>query len=350
MSVHADREVERPAKTTSSTSPARAEGAEARGVATERSPADRILAWINFGAVVIPFLGFIAAMALTWGTAFNWTYLVILAVMSILTAGGVTIGFHRLCTHKSFNTSAPMRYLFAALGSMAVQGPVIRWCAEHRRHHQHSDSEGDPHSPYIGPNGSWGEGFWATLRGAYHSHVGWLFEGHSKALGKYSLDLRRDPVLVAADRHFPYLVLLGLAIPAAVGGAISHTWMGVLLGFLWGGLVRILIVHHITWSVNSVCHIWGTRPFDSHDHSRNNVIVGILAMGEGWHNNHHAFPTSARHGLRWWEFDSSYLIIRAMQFVGLVRDVRVPTKERVASKLAADAKGKPRLEHPTVKD
>lgn len=307
-------------------------GPPGAGESARRSPGERRLALINLGAVVVPFLGLGTAIALCWGTAFNWTYLAIMGAMCVASATGITVGFHRLCTHRAFKSPEAVRYILAALGSMAVQGPVIRWCAEHRRHHQHSDTEMDPHSPHMGPDGSWGEGLRATLRGAYHAQVGWLFAGRSKALGKYSRDLRADRALVAVDRQFPYWVLAGLALPAAAGGLIAMSWMGVLLGFLWGGLVRVLVVHHITWSVNSVCHLWGTRPFESHDESRNNPLVGILAMGEGWHNNHHAFPTSARHGLRWWEFDFSYLIIRVMRLVGLASDVRVPTAERIEAK------------------
>lgn len=298
-----------------------------------RTPGERKLAMINLGAVILPFVGLAAAIALSWGEAFNWTYLAILVLMSNITAFGVTVGYHRLCTHKSFKTPAFMRYAFAVAGSMAVQGPVIRWCAEHRRHHQHSDTERDPHSPHMSRDGSWGEGFWATLRGAYHAHVGWLFAGRTKALGKYAVDLHRDRVLVLADRQFPLWVLAGLLIPAALGGLLTLSWIGVLLGFLWGGLVRVLLVHHITWSVNSICHIWGTRPFDSHDESRNNAIVGILAMGEGWHNNHHAFPTSARHGLRWWELDFSYILIRTLKLIGLATDIKTPDRVRVQVKL-----------------
>ncbi len=304
---------------------------------SHRSPADRKLAIINILAVTIPFLGLAAAMVLTWGTGFNWTYASIAFGMAFLSAVGVNVGYHRLFTHRAFKAPAPVRYVLAALGSIAVQGPVIRWTAEHRRHHEFSDTEGDPHSPHMGVNGSWGDGFLATLRGAYHGHVGWLFAPRTKGLGKYVRDLRRDPMLVLVDRQFPMWVLVGLAVPAVLGGLLTMSWMGVVLGFLWGGLVRILVVHHVTWSVNSICHLWGTKPFDSHDESRNNALVGVLAMGEGWHNNHHAFPHSARHGLRWWEFDLTYIIIRAMKVVGMATEVRLPTKEKVADKLRATA-------------
>jgi stearoyl-CoA desaturase (delta-9 desaturase) len=153
-------------------------------------------------------------------------------------------------------------------------------------------------------------------------------------LEKYVPDLQKDPLVRFISKTFFVWTLLGLIIPAAIGGLVTGTWMGVLLGFLWGGLARIFLVHHVTWSVNSVCHLWGSRPFRSHDHSRNNALFGILAFGEGWHNNHHAFPASAKHGLRPWQFDLSYTVIRALELVGLARDVRVPTPERQEAKLA----------------
>ncbi len=296
------------------------------------NPADRKLRIINLFAVILPFLGLILAMVMLWGTALGWIHLGLLWLMATITSLGVTVGYHRLCTHKSFKTPAALRYAFAAAGSMAVQGPVIQWCGEHRRHHQHSDTERDPHSPHMGPDGSWGEGFWATLRGGFHAHLGWLFEGRPKGLGKYTRDLREDPALVAANRHFTAWVVAGLVFPAVVGGLATMTFTGALLGFLWGGLIRVLLVHHITWSVNSVCHLWGARPFRTRDESRNNPIVGILALGEGWHNNHHAFPTSARHGLRWWEFDFSYLVIRALGLVHLATDIRRPDAATIAAK------------------
>jgi stearoyl-CoA desaturase (delta-9 desaturase) len=217
---------------------------------------------------------------------------------------------------------------------MAVQGPVIHWCAEHRKHHQHSDGEEDPHSPHMHADGSWGEGIAATLRGAYHAHLGWLLRDRTPALGRYARDLNADRAIVLADLHFRYWVLAGLLIPAVIAGLVTMSWTGAFLGFLWGGLVRVLWVHHVTWSVNSVCHLWGTRPFESHDESRNNAVVALLAMGEGWHNNHHAFPASARHGLRWWEFDPSYLLIRSMAVVGLAREIRLPDKRHIERKRA----------------
>ena len=283
---------------------------------------------INLAAVTIPFLGLIAAIALLWGVAFDWVHLAILAGMYIGTAIGITVGYHRLFTHSSFTAPRPVVAVLAALGSMAVEGPVIQWVATHRRHHQHSDEDDDPHSPHTH-----GAGFWGMVRGAWHAHMGWMLKAPPRGLARYSKDLRKDRLVRFMSRTFPLWVLLGLIIPAALGGLLTMSWTGALLGFIWGGLVRILLVHHVTWSINSVCHIWGSRPFRSHDHSRNNPVFGVLGLGEGWHNNHHAFPTSARHGLRWWELDISYLIIRGMGLVGLASDIRVPTRERIAGKL-----------------
>jgi stearoyl-CoA desaturase (delta-9 desaturase) len=282
---------------------------------------------INLAAVLIPFIGFVAAMVLSWGVAFNWIYLGLFGGMYIVTTIGVTIGYHRYFTHRSFKTSKPMVFLLAACGSMAVEGPVLQWVADHRRHHQHSDEDGDPHSPHLHD-----DGFWGSLKGMWHAHLGWLVNPQVKGSMRYVGDLRKDKLVRRMSKLFPFWVLVGLAIPAVLGGILTWSWMGVLLGFIWGGLVRIFIVHHVTWSINSVCHIWGQQPFETQDHSRNNIIMGVFAMGEGWHNNHHAFQSSARHGLRWWELDVSYMLIVAMSKVGLVSDIKVPSKERVLEK------------------
>ncbi|MBX3355688.1 MAG: fatty acid desaturase [Phycisphaeraceae bacterium] len=298
----------------------------------ELTPADSKRRLINLFAVLLPPGGLAVAIALLWGTAIDAVSLSLFLGFSVMTALGITVGFHRLCTHRAFTTPAPVRYMLAAAGSMAVQGPVITWCAEHRRHHVHSDTEGDPHSPHMGDHGSWGEGWWATLRGAFHAHLGWLFAPHQGGLGRYSRDLERDPVLVAVDRQFRLWVLIGLIAPAVIGGVITLSWYGAITGFLWGGLIRVMAVHHVTWSVNSICHLWGSRPYESGDESRNNFIVGVLAMGEGWHNNHHAFPSSARHGLRWWELDASWWLIRLLSSVGLAKDIRLPSHDRVSAR------------------
>ncbi len=275
----------------------------------------------------LPIVGLVGAIVLAWGWGFSWLDLVLLIAMYFATGFGVTVGFHRLFTHRSFATSRVMQAILTVLGSMAVEGPLLRWVATHRAHHQHSDSDEDPHSPH-----SHGAGLMNMARGFWRAHVGWLFQPWNSDLNRYVADLNSDRFVRVLSALFPAWVALGLLIPGAVAGVITASWLGALLGVLWGGLVRVFFVHHMTWSINSVCHIWGSQPFRSRDHSRNNVFFALLGFGEGWHNNHHAFPSSARHGLRWWELDLSYLIIRFMSKVGLARDVRVPTPDRITAK------------------
>lgn len=282
---------------------------------------------ITLIAVLTPIAGLVVAMVLTWNNGFDWVQLGLMTSMYMATGLGVTIGYHRFFTHRSFETSRVVQGILAILGSMSVEGPVIRWTAFHRRHHQHSDCDEDPHTPHLH-----GSGFLNMTRGFFRAHVGWMFEPTSKKLMSYVPDLHKDKFTRTMSMLFPLWVLLGLLIPAVLGGVLTLSWSGAMLGFLWGGLVRVFLVHHVTWSINSVCHIWGTRPFRSHDLSRNNAIFGFLGFGEGWHNNHHAFPTSARHGLRWWEFDMSYIIIWMMARVGLAWNVRVPGSDRIAAK------------------
>ncbi|HWB19474.1 MAG TPA: fatty acid desaturase [Phycisphaerales bacterium] len=290
-------------------------------------PASLRLRLITLLAVLLPFLGLIAAVVLLWGIGFSWLHAALMFGMYVGTGLGITIGYHRLFTHKSFKTPRPIAAILATLGSMSVEGPLLQWVATHRRHHQHSDDHGDPHSPHIH-----GETITGLFKGLWHSHIGWMFKNSPRDLARYVTDLRRDVMLSAISRLFPLWVLIGLLIPTILGGLISLSWTGALLGFIWGGLVRVFFVHHITWSINSVCHIWGSRTFDVDDHSRNNVIFGILAFGEGWHNNHHAFPNSARHGLAWWQIDSSYYLVRLMGLVGLAYDIRVPSSDRILAK------------------
>jgi stearoyl-CoA desaturase (delta-9 desaturase) len=277
--------------------------------------------------IVLPFLGLVAAVVLLWGVGFGWVQFGVLVGGYILTALGITVGYHRLFTHKAFVAHPIVKIVFGILGSMAVEGSILQWVATHRRHHQHSDRPDDPHSPNVH-----GEGFVEFIKGIYHAHIGWFFTPMPETMERYVPDLKADKVTRRVSNLFGLWVVLGLLLPAGIAFAITGSWMAALLGLLWGGLVRVFLVHHVTWSINSACHLWGTRPFDSHDHSRNNAVFGILAMGEGWHNNHHAFPTSARQGLRWWQFDAGYLIIRGMEVLGLVKAVRVPTRERIDAK------------------
>ena len=261
--------------------------------------------------VVLPFLATLFAIELLWQLAVNWTDIALLISFIVMAGLGVTIGYHRMLTHRSFQPNPVVKFIFLAFGSMAVEGPALEWAATHIKHHAHSDREGDPHSPV--------EGFW-------HAHMGWMFKTTDADPNVYCRNLVRDPMVVFMSSTFFLWVILSLAIPFAIGG-----WTGL----LWGGLVRIFFTHHITWSVNSVCHTFGKREFETRDRSRNEWIVGLLGFGEGWHNNHHAFPRSAFHGLHWWQFDLSGYVIWTLERVGLVRDVYRVTpamRARYASK------------------
>jgi len=277
--------------------------------------------------VLIPFGGLIAAIIYAWGWGITPLDLSLLLGMYLLTGLGVTVGFHRLFAHRSFVAARPVELLLAVLGSMSAEGPLLKWVAVHRRHHQYSDGENDPHSPHR-----YGGGLFGVLAGFWHAHMGWMFRADADNLDRYVRDLESDRALRTISRLFLLWVIIGLLLPAAVGGVITGTWTGAWLGLLWGGLVRTFIVHHLTWSINSVCHLWGRRDFRSRDESRNNVICGVLGFGEGWHNNHHAFPASARHGLWWWQVDVSYLVIQALRALGLARHVRKPTREAIAAR------------------
>lgn len=289
----------------------------------DRAPLSVCIA--NLLGVTVPILGLIAGGILLWGGAFGWLPLGLMMGMYAVTGLGVTVGYHRLFTHGSFETQPWIKALMGVLGSMACQGPLINWVAQHRHHHQKSDKSGDPHSPHLH-----GQGVIGMLRGIWHSHVGWVVSADEPNLARYVPDLLSSRPLKQVSRLFPIWVAVGLIIPTAIGWAVSGTWMGALLGFIWGGLVRIFLLHHVTWSINSICHLWGTQPYQTGDRSKNNFLFGVLAMGEGWHNNHHAFPVSARHGLRWWQIDVSYLAIRFLELAGLAWDVKVPSRQLVA--------------------
>lgn len=282
---------------------------------------------VTAGLVVIPFLGLVAAVALLWGRGITAIDVALLGAMYVMTGLGITLGYHRLFAHHSYQTVSPITALLAIWGSMAAQGPLLIWTAVHRRHHQHSDDHDDPHSPH-----GFGDGVWAVVKGAIHAHVGWMFVTPLPELERYVPDLMANRTLRWISDTFVLWVALGLVLPGVVGGLVTQSWIGALSGFLWGGPVRLFLVHHLTWSINSVCHIWGARDYRSRDESRNNVIFGVLAFGEGWHNNHHAFPASARHGLRWWQLDVTYLVIRALERVGLIWRVRVPSADALAAK------------------
>jgi stearoyl-CoA desaturase (Delta-9 desaturase) len=288
--------------------------------------ADRIITGL---VTAVPFLLLLVAAWQVWDEALHWRDLAILAVGYVITAMGITIGFHRLLTHRSFKTGPRTRGVLAAIGSAAIEGPVISWVADHRKHHTFADEQGDPHSPHVGHGGGWR----GTLRGLFHAHLGWLFihtERGSKQ--RFASDLIDDPVVKMIDRTFFLWAVVGMLVPFAVGYAIGGTLVAGLTGLLWGGAVRVFLVHHVTYSVNSVCHVFGRRRFPTEDESRNVVWLALPTMGEAWHNNHHAFPTSAAHGLRRFELDPSAAVIRALERLGLAWDVVRVSPERQASR------------------
>jgi stearoyl-CoA desaturase (delta-9 desaturase) len=246
--------------------------------------------------VTVPFLGTIYAMVMLWNQWVSWVDVTLMFTLYVLSGLGITVGFHRMLTHKSFETSRPVKATLLIMGCLAVEGDPITWASTHIQHHAHSDEEDDPHSP---------------LEGLWHSHMGWLF-GHKNNVAVYGTWLKKDPTVVWVSKTWWVWVVLGFVVPTLIAG-----WSGL----IWGALVRIFLTHHITWSVNSICHTFGQRDYQTRDASRNNFIVGLLAFGEGWHNNHHAFPRSAFHGLRWWQIDLSGYLIRALEATGLVWNV-----------------------------
>jgi stearoyl-CoA desaturase (delta-9 desaturase) len=287
---------------------------------------------VNIAAVVIPFLATILGAIFAWGSFLHVRDLVIFAAMYLMSAFGITIGFHRHLTHRAFETFKPVRYALAIMGSFAVEGPVLAWVADHRKHHAFSDEDGDPHSPHVGH----GTGIAAVLRGLYHAHVGWLFESNGRAeKRRYCPDLVAEPGMLRIHKAFPLLVLASFAIPFGAGAAWGGSLSAGLEALLWAGLVRIFLVHHVTWSINSVCHFFGQRRFDTHDESRNVFWLALPSLGEAWHHNHHAFPRSAYHGLRWYELDPSGWVIFTAAKLGLVWNVVSVDRERQRAKLAA---------------
>jgi stearoyl-CoA desaturase (Delta-9 desaturase) len=276
-----------------------------------------------------PFAALIAAVPLLWGRWISWRDVVIAAVMYAITGHGVTVGFHRYFTHRGFKTSRPVRILLAAAGNMAIEGPVIRWVADHRRHHAFSDRDGDPHSPWR-----YGTGARALTRGLWHAHIGWLFDVEQTDQRRYAPDLLDDPDLVRMSRLFGVCAFTSLALPALVGGLWGGSFEAAVQAFFWGSLVRVAVLHHVTWSTNSICHVVGSRPYRSRDRSGNVWPLAFLSMGESWHNLHHAEPTLARHGVEPWQLDTSAYLIKLMETLHLVRDVRWPDRARLAAKLA----------------
>ena len=282
---------------------------------------------VNLVGVVAPTVGFVLAVVLLWGEFVGPGVLAITLVMYVATGMGITVGFHRLLAHRAFDAAAPVRAVLAVLGSMAFQGPVVKWVANHRKHHAFSDEDGDPHSPHVGRG---------PLSGLWHAHMGWILYGDRPIPERYARDLIDDPVIRFVNRTFALWVVLGFALPFAAGFGLTGSLEGGLLALLWGGLVRIFLLHHMTFAINSLCHFMGRRRFATDDESHNLALLAPLSFGEAWHNNHHAFPTSAFHGLRRHEIDPGGWVIRGLERLGLVWNVRRVSPARQVARASGD--------------
>ena len=276
------------------------------------------------GFMVVPLLALAAAVPLAWGWGLTWLDVGLAVVFYNLTGLGVTVGFHRHFTHGSFKAKRPLRVALAVIGSTAFQGGVIGWVADHRRHHAFSDKEGDPHSPWL-----FGTGPAAMIRGFWHSHMGWILGRDRTNARRFAPDLLADRDIVAVDRLFLPLTIASLLVPALIGGLVSGTWWGALTALFWAGLVRVAVLHHVTWSINSICHMVGDRPFAARDRSANVWWLAVLSFGESWHNLHHADPTCARHGVRRGQVDISARVIWLFERFGWAHSVRWPTTRRL---------------------
>jgi stearoyl-CoA desaturase (delta-9 desaturase) len=281
--------------------------------------------------VVLPFLAFLAAVPVAWGWGLSWTDVVLFAIFYWGSGLGITVGYHRLFTHKSFKANRGLRIAVAVAGSMAIEGPVIRWVADHRRHHAYSDRDGDPHSPWR-----YGTTTGALAKGLCYAHIGWLFDELHTNREKYAPDLMRDRDIRFVEATFPVWLLLSMLLPPTIAGLIHMSWAAALSAFFWASLVRIFLLHHVTWSINSVCHTIGERPFAARDKSANFWPLAILSFGESWHNMHHADPTAARHGVLRGQLDTSARIIWIFEKLGWATDVRWPKPERLAKLRVAD--------------
>jgi stearoyl-CoA desaturase (delta-9 desaturase) len=294
-------------------------------LAGEKTPFEMLLVKLF---AIVPALALVAAVPLAWGWGLGWADVGIAAFFYTFTSLGVTVGFHRYFTHGAFKANRALRIALAMTGSMAMQGQIIGWVADHRRHHAYADREGDPHSPWL-----YGTSAVALAKGFWHAHMGWMFRRELTNAARFAPDLLGDPDIQRVNRWFPALTAVTLLAPAVLGGLITWSWWGALTAFFWAGLVRVAALHHVTWSVNSICHMIGDRPFEARDKSANFWPLAILSMGESWHNSHHADPTCARHGVRRGQIDVSARLIRIFEQLGWVTDVRWPRPERLARKL-----------------
>ncbi len=280
--------------------------------------------------IAVPTLALIAAVPFAWGWGLTWIDIVLAGFFYLLGGLGVTAGFHRYFTHRSFKANRALRIALAVAGSMAFQGSIITWVADHRRHHIFTDKEGDPHSPWL-----FGTSAAAVVRGFWHAHLGWLFYKDKTNIHRFAPDLLADPDIRRVNQQNVGWSTLSLTMPVLLGGLISWSWWGALTAFFWAGLVRIAALHHVTWSTNSICHMIGNRPFTQRDRSTNFWPLAVLSMGESWHNLHHADPTCARHGVRRGQLDMTARLIWIFEKFGWAHDVRWPSTRRLARVAAA---------------
>ena len=271
-------------------------------------------------------------VGIPWALVNGWVTpldIIMLAVIYVVGVHGITIGYHRLFTHSAFTAGPRTRAALALAGSLAVEGRVVDWVADHRKHHQFSDVDGDPHSPW-----EFGSGAWGLIRGLAHAHVGWLFTYSGTDTAKYAPDLIADRTIDRISRLWPLVAAVSMIVPTAIGYAVDG-WVGAARAFFWVTLVRVALVHHMTWSINSVCHVWGKRPFTTRDRSANVAWLAAVSGGESWHNYHHADPSSARHAVLRRQLDTSAFAIRSLERLGLVWSVKWPSPERISRRLAA---------------
>ena len=275
-----------------------------------------------------PLVGVGLAVWLLWGQGISPLDFGLFLGFYLFTGFGVTVGFHRLFTHRGFEVPKPVRAFLAVAGSMSVQGSVIDWVATHRRHHAYADEYGDPHSPHLVEE----SGLRGVMRGLWHAHMGWFFKPETTVNSRWAPDLEREPIMVRVNAWFPALIVATFLLPPAIALVVTGSWWAALTAFIWGSLVRVFLLHHVTWSINSICHFFGTKAFTTSDESTNFWPLSLIGFGESWHNNHHAFPTSARHGFLRWELDPTWRIIRTLEQLGLARRVRLPSREVIARK------------------
>lgn len=288
---------------------------------------------IAIGIFVIgPTVAILAAIPIAWQGWLSWTDVALFVFFWALTAMGITVGYHRHFTHGSFKTNRVVKILLAVTGSMALEGSLAQWVADHRKHHKFSDEVGDPHSPWR-----FGTSHKAVAKGLVYAHIAWIFKEDQTSIHQYAPDIAADKDLQRVTRWFPGVVALSVLLPAVLGGLLTWSWLGALTALFWAGIIRIAFVHHVTWSINSICHVYGKRPFVTRDRATNVGWLAIPALGESWHNLHHAEPTVARHGVLRGQIDPSARFIRILEVLRLASDVRWPKPQRIAAKLVDPA-------------